>query len=99
MRRALLAAVLIALPGAALACIPGNRVTCPPGIAPDPGRPIAPLTRADINARIGTPGAPIGDKVTEDTARTWEAVRRQPRAPAIVYPHSDSHIPRKGGTP
>ena len=93
-----LAALLLSAP-AAIACTPGSLVACPPGTAPDPGARIRPLTRDDLNARIGTPGPPITDEVARDTARTWEAVRRASEAPVIAYPRARPHMRAKGEMP
>jgi hypothetical protein len=95
----LLAALLLAAPGPAVACTPGSLAACPPGIAPDPRARLGPLTRDDLNARIGTPGPPVADEVARDTARTWEAVRRQSQEPVIAYPRTRPHMRAKGEMP
>jgi hypothetical protein len=91
------AAIVLATATAATACVAT-------GIAPCPGTSAfdirtGPLTRAEIDARIGTPGAPIADAVTQDVSRTWEAVRRRPAHPVIAYPAERAQTERKGETP
>jgi hypothetical protein len=89
------------------ASVPAAPQTCRPGL-PAAGcagtnsawdNRTRPLTRDDINARIGPPGAPISRDVTADTARSWEAVRRQPRPPAIASPSDPTEAERKGDRP
>jgi hypothetical protein len=91
--------VMVLAPAGAHACTPGaGPARCPGTISVWDNR-TQPLTREDINARIGTPGAPIGGAVTADTSRTWNAVRRQPRRPVIAYPADPPHMERKGEMP
>lgn len=91
----LLAALLFAAPGVSMGCIRGSLGTC----LPEPGTRIAPLSREDLNARIGNPGPPVLDAVRRDMARTWEAVRRRPQPPAIAYQPSSPQDGTKGDTP
>jgi hypothetical protein len=85
--RALVAASLIAAAPAGWACTATGVASPCPG-ARDFGFPtrMAPLGRADIEARIGTPGPPIVDEVTRDVSRAWTAVRRHPQPPALLDP-------------
>ena len=86
-------------PTAAHACSPGAVFARCPGTGSVWDNRARPLTREDINARIGTPGAPIGGAVTTDTDRTWEAVRRQPRRPVIANPADPSDREPRGERP
>jgi hypothetical protein len=95
----LLAALLLATPGAAAACLAGAPAPCPPRLQGDPGAPVAPLTREDLNARIGLPGPPIVDAVRRDVKRSWEAVRRRPPPLAIAHPPGRPHVRAKGEMP
>jgi len=93
------ALLILAAPASAMACTaPGNPPRCPPGLPLDPALRLGPMTRDDVNALIGTPGPPIVDQVTRDTARTWEAIRRSP-PPVIAYPPARPHMEGKGETP
>jgi hypothetical protein len=57
------------------------------------------MSRADIDALVNLPGPAVTEAVRRDTARTWEAVRRQSLPPAIAYPADRSHMERQGGMP
>jgi hypothetical protein len=96
-----LAAVLLcaALATPASACFPGGAIRCAPPGALDPYGRVGGLTRADIDALVNLPGPAVTQAVRRDTARTWEAVRRQSLPPVIAYPADPSHIERKGGKP
>lgn len=94
------AALLAATAPPALACTAtGGTSRCPGGVEPELGARLPPLTREDINARIGAPGTPVVRDVTSDVSRTWQAVRRPLRPPAIAYPGEPAHDGAKGDTP
>jgi hypothetical protein len=99
--RAFLAAILLlsTLPVPAAACIPGGAIRCAPPGALAPEARLGPMTREDINALVNLPGPAVTEAVRRDTARTWEAVRRQSLPPAIAYPPDPSHMELKGGMP
>jgi hypothetical protein len=83
-----------------LACTAtGGTLRCPGGVEPELGARLPALTREDINARIGAPGTPVVRDVTRDVSRTWEAVRRPLRPPAIAYPGEPAQDMAKGDTP
>jgi hypothetical protein len=84
-------------PAALHACTPGLGAAGCSGSVWD--MRTGPLTRADIDARTGAPGAAVAREVTADTSRSWKAVRRQPRQPVIAYPSDPPHIERKGDMP
>jgi hypothetical protein len=86
-------------PAAPQACRPGLGPAACAGTSSVWDNRTRPLTRQDIDARIGAPRAPVAREVTADTARSWQAVRRQPRPPVIAYPSDPPQMERKGDMP
>jgi hypothetical protein len=91
------AALVAALSSPAFACIPGGAVRCAPLGTLDPEARIGPMNRQDIDALINLPGPAVTEAVRRDTARTWEAVRRQSLPRAMATPPHPSHMEGKGG--